>query len=114
MSQERPYVARDGNTHQFLPNVGSSTYGPVNGPWEAHGKSVKCVSHGKQHVIARCDSRGFLIPEGDEANARLVAAAPELLDALKSAKAAIEEGLRDSELLDWYSQIIAKAEGSAA
>ena len=51
------------------------------GPWKAEGKSIKAISHGTWFTIARVDYKK-LTDEGNAANAQLIAAAPELLQAL--------------------------------
>lgn len=49
------------------------------------------------------------------ANARLIAAAPELLDALKDAKELLENmGIKEGETLRGINEAIAKATGSAS
>lgn len=56
---------------------------PVAGPWHVVGNCVKCIDHGRYYTVARVHNPKFT-PEGNEANARLIAAAPELLEALES------------------------------
>ena len=56
---------------------------PVPGPWMAVGKVVK-LDWGRDSVtVTRVNSRGKFVEGYDEANARLMAAAPELLAALR-------------------------------
>jgi hypothetical protein len=55
-----------------------SCYAP--GPWRAVGASIKAVSHGIWFTVARAETRKFT-GEGTLANARLIAASPELLEA---------------------------------
>ena len=52
------------------------------GPWKAFGKSIKDLDHGRYRVIARVDSKGRFLPGYDEANASLMALAPEMLEML--------------------------------
>ena len=51
------------------------------GPWRSEGKSIKAIDHGNWFTIARVESQK-LTDEGNSDNARLIAAAPELLAAL--------------------------------
>jgi len=60
------------------------------GPWIAEGKTVKAISHGKRFKVARIDGRQ-ITEQGNEANARLVAAAPELLAALRNLLSLLNE-----------------------
>ncbi len=48
------------------------------GPWWAEGATVKAWSHGKSFKITRADGLRHT-PEGNANNARLIAAAPDLL-----------------------------------
>jgi len=52
------------------------------GPYRAEGGAIKAISHGRWFTVARVD-RGKFTPEGRENNARLLAAAPEMLEALR-------------------------------
>lgn len=64
----------------------------IPGPWIREGAKIKAISHGKTFTIGQANGRNIL-KEGNEANARLIAAAPELLAALKLAKNAIDAAL---------------------
>ena len=55
--------------------------------WIADGATVKAVSHGQWFKVTRADGLRHTA-EGNAANARLIAAAPDLLDALEAAVAA--------------------------
>lgn len=86
------------------------------GPWKAiNALGVWIVGCGDDHLLTK-------IPAGSvdaEANARLIAAAPELLDALNSLSAVCEQAqLRHghgvwSQLLDDARAAIAKARGES-
>jgi len=52
------------------------------GPWRAEGGAIKAVSHGRTFTIATVAKKLFT-EEGRYDNARLMAAAPDLLEALK-------------------------------
>ena len=52
------------------------------GPWRNEGATVKAISHGICFKITRADANNYTT-EGNEANARLIAAAPDLLAALQ-------------------------------
>jgi|SRR5579864_6445341 len=73
------------------------------GPWEATKPALSCEIHAnKIHVAsafakvpAGTSDRYILEPEA-EANARLIAAAPELLEALKETLRALESHLNES------------------
>lgn len=60
------------------------------GPWIADGKTVKAISHGKRFKVARVDGPR-LTEQGNEANARLIAAAPDLLAALQNLLSLLNE-----------------------
>jgi len=84
-------------------------------PWEAHtGEDYTVVM-----LPDECTDNASIAVYGsnDEANARLIAAAPELLEALKKAEEAIreiaEENDGDYELADELRAVIAKATGEA-
>ncbi len=89
------------------------------GPWYAIGPDVYKDLFGKQYPVAACDDWS----DDTEHNARLIAAAPELLDALRDAMQAVEvfhgpiawEVFRDHspEMKRWRAAI-AKATGEAA
>lgn len=86
------------------------------GPWHHAGGGVRAVDHGKWFRIGVFDSRK-LTREGNEANARLAAAAPDLLAALESATAALRDlanGWPVRELHDTPQNILAAAESAIA
>lgn len=56
------------------------------GPWIVSGKTVKSIHHQRSHSVARVDNKQFT-PEANAANARLIAAAPDLLAALREIQA---------------------------
>ena len=75
-------------------------------------------------LVARIADQSYTTPSGrratdtecEEANARLIAAAPELLEALKKCKAVVENGnlppsARMEFVRDYAAPAIAKAEG---
>ena len=51
-------------------------------PWTVSGKQIKAIDHGKRYTVATANNPKFT-PEGNAANARLIAAAPDLLAALQ-------------------------------
>ena len=53
------------------------------GPWVAVGKVVKEDLGRKSVTVTRVDSRGKFVEGYDKANAKLIAAAPEMLAALR-------------------------------
>ena len=53
------------------------------GPWFVEGKSIKSYDHGRGYTVARVDNKLFT-PEANAGNAALIAAAPELLEALEA------------------------------
>ena len=99
------------------------------GPWVAYGKVVKEDFGRKSVTVTRVDSRGKFVEGYDEANARLMAAAPEMLAALKGAQSALRKAMpfiKDpdetsnigaqlycGEWLDEINEVIAKAKGGA-
>lgn len=81
------------------------------GPWIAEGATVKAVSHGRWFKITRADGLRHT-PAGNAANATLIAAAPDLLEALK-AIAGLARGCDD--VIERVAQdAIAKATGGAS
>jgi len=90
------------------------------GPWDVHGDHATLVGprNGKQmlaeakhgHIVTEC---ALTIGEA-QANARLIAAAPELLEALKAMlNGGIDTGLTWEETCNQAAAAIAKAEGNA-
>lgn len=87
------------------------------GPWEIERYSdgliqivgnVRAVSDHEEHVTTVVEA----VTRGDEANARLIAAAPELLEALRACVSRITDEVADAEFLDEVEQAraaIAKA-----
>ena len=51
-------------------------------PWTVSGKQVKSIDHGKRYTVATANNPKFTA-EANASNARLIAAAPELLAALE-------------------------------
>ena len=87
------------------------------GPW----KVVEATVQSEEYVICDCDGFGDGAAPQIEANARLVAAAPDLLDALeelveRDRAEAAEAGFTDDEMtwLEDARRAIAKAKGGAA
>ena len=92
----------------------------TRGPWEVcnFDKSVSCTIDSIDGVVVAepmgPEGPWGSVKEEHEANARLIAAAPELLEALKGLRATIryETANNDQQLaLDKACQAIAKAEG---
>lgn len=93
------------------------------GPWmvdEAYPFVVYARVKGKEVYLADCDiAYSPLPPKEPDANARLIAAAPELLEALKALLQDAGEGRRQGRALDLLSKkyidmarsTITKAEG---
>lgn len=98
-----------------------------HGPWaftEGDASRRDCSSvykaSDKEFLIAHviCESRNQLARAEDIANARLIAAAPELLQAAKSALLLLTLNLDESDhvpkIVTQLESVIAKAEGGAA
>lgn len=92
------------------------------GPWMANGRSVVAKSGGLVakaggdfYDDGRKDKRGwsFEHPLNTEANAVLMAAAPELLEALKEAVAVIKHHTAFGGIAARFEDLIEKAEGDA-
>ena len=63
----------------------------TRGPWVAQGNKVYAMSDCVHHPVASTECNHTCRDEFDqEANARLIAAAPDLLEALKELKAQVE------------------------
>lgn len=91
-----------------------SNYGHIPGPWRARKQSIVAMDHGREFVIARANS-AKVIREGNEANARLLAEAPELLKlierlAIYGQAAEGAEGAWDKALRE-MGQVFARVEG---
>jgi hypothetical protein len=59
---------------------------PVPGPWVAVGKVVKSDCGRDSVTVTRVDSRGKFVEGYDEANARLIAAAPDMYKLLEKVR----------------------------
>lgn len=92
----------------------------TDGPWEVEipkiGMAKVCAKEDYQIALVTIEELNKQARAQDEANARLIAAAPELLTALKHARLLLQ--LNDIErieggsaALDMYDAAIAKAEG---
>lgn len=85
----------------------------TQGPWQVHyslaNKNLASVTDRNREPIAPC------VGENAEANARLIAAAPELLAALKAIAdyVAVMQGHRISVISKFATSAINKAEGRA-
>lgn len=87
------------------------------GPWTQDGGSVLAPcqfqnSKGEPQTMTVADCNYCFSMEDPEANARLIAAAPELLEALKSLVARCEMNFRFPDLLPAARKAIERAEGS--
>lgn len=61
------------------------------GPYHGEGRMVKLdISHGKRQTIARVDDAKILAPGYAEATAKLLAAAPDMLDTLATIRDTLE------------------------
>ena len=98
------------------------------GPWVAVGKVVRDCWGRKSVTVARADSRGKFVEGYDEANARLIAAAPEMLAALREIETLTQRMTlpsdtkqgwepvaveRMAQIAEKTRKIIAKAKGGA-
>jgi hypothetical protein len=90
------------------------------GPWEAIGNLVRSPmdkESGSGVMLAECADRWFLKVNSDEAkaNARLIAAAPELLEALQNLLAVAGVRIDDPRIVqfDAARAAVAKATGEA-
>ena len=84
------------------------------GPWTVHGITITHESDGCEYPIASCTDTPIGFEEAT-ANARLIAAAPELLDAAKAAITRFkEDGIGGYHMLHPVALLVnavAKAEG---
>lgn len=94
------------------------------GPWNIGTKNgARVWSENGETLIADADASESLRKEIKKANARLIAAAPELLAAAQAAKLALDDLLHAKDGRDWWTQrdaammlidaAIAKATGDA-
>lgn len=92
-----------------------SKYTP--GPWRVGGKEKRVIFAANGDVVARTAAYGEQseTPEAESGNAALIAAAPDLLGACKSALRALkdnlEPGCMDADAIAGLEAAIAKAEG---
>lgn len=90
------------------------------GPWHA-GKSAGYETHGQMLINPEADGRTIAVVYNGAANARLIAAAPELLEALQRAESALAHFISKeyaphrpwTDTLDHARAAIAKAKGEA-
>ena len=76
------------------------------GPWNSVNGSIKAIDHGRYFTVAQVKSQK-LTDEGNVANANLIAAAPDLLEAVKR----LTEPSPPDFVFAWARQIVVKAEG---
>lgn len=67
------------------------------GPWTADKGAVKAFAHGKYYTVALVDKKKFT-PEGREGNARLIAAAPEMLEVLTRVMGYANAGMMSNDV----------------
>jgi hypothetical protein len=70
--------------------------GPTPGPWSIAGMALIVATEPEfphRVTVARSNPTGELPPEVEQANARLIAAAPDLLEALRQSEAGLEFAL---------------------
>lgn len=102
MSQTKPYVAKDGNTHPFLPSVKSKT---GTDAWQKD-RLVRCPCCSAEYET---DDHVPMTTAAYD----LHSAAPELLAACKGAAVMLNTALKDYDAEPWAQAIraaIAKAE----
>ena len=81
------------------------------GPWVTSGQTVKSVHHQRHYAVARVHNPLFT-PEANAANARLIAAAPDLLAALCCIETDKDgDGFICAEAMEQVRAAIAKATG---
>ena len=85
----------------------------TKGPWTAHGTEITHEGFGYEYPVARANN--LIIPDAEcEANARLIAAAPEILEACQRLCDALAFDGVEEQFEDLYNDavtLIAKAEG---
>lgn len=69
------------------------------GPWTVRNRTVSFIDHGKRYAIARVSNSPLITGESHEANARLIAAAPDLLVALRDLESSVSHYFRGFEHL---------------
>ena len=87
-------------------------------PWTVSGKQVKSIDHGKRYTVATANNPKFT-DEANANNARLIAAAPDLLAALQALVGEADLGELDYDddtraLLDNARAAIERATGVPA
>lgn len=82
------------------------------GPWHVDGRQIKCVDHGRYYRIATGYNPMFTAA-ANEANARLMATAPELLEGLQAVLQILRDGNQVDSIHDahWIEMLIEKATG---
>lgn len=82
------------------------------GPWHVSGRQIKCVDHGIYYRVGTVFNSRFT-EEANEANARLMATAPELLEGLQAVLQILQDGNQVDAIHDahWIEMLIEKAIG---
>ena len=115
---DRRYPEEDDMTEQTEGSRRDGTHTP--GPWEAQNTAGH-DTHGQTAVYDGATGKDVAVVYDGEANARLIAASPDLLDALReiiknagyeSGEAVVSEFLIQRRYLDTARAAIAAAEGS--
>ena len=88
------------------------------GPWSLSAPNTICYVQGPNgEYIMRRDSRATfdkIFARRVEADCRLIAAAPELLEALQTIAAELDGEVAETWIVDMVNEAIAKATGEAA
>ncbi len=118
MTEPRPLSndLTDQGKYQLAHGEPSTTHTP--GPWVAIGKVIKeGLGRRNSVTVTRIDSRGKFVKGCDEANARLMAAAPDLVLALQAMLCQFQDheqyGEDDAAAINIARAAIAKATGGA-
>ena len=83
------------------------------GPWQLSGKTVSHIWKTRRYAVATVNGKLFT-PECTAANARILAAAPELLDALRGLLEHYWTGRGPRNVKKHYSEMVAVAAALAA
>lgn len=78
------------------------------GPWQIDGQAIKSIDHGRRYTVATVMNNSFT-PEANAANARVIAAAPDLLNACMRALLLLSDPEADENEADRVTLVLVDA-----
>ena len=80
----------------------------TSGPWKIDDHAIKAIDHGRRYTVATVMNNIFT-PEATAANARVIAAAPDLLDACIRALLLLSDPEADENEADRVTLVLVDA-----